>query len=95
VASLGHAYARAGRVREARAVLDRLEEASAVRYVSAYEVALIYIALGEMGTGLQRLEQAYDEQSPRIGYMKVDPRLGPVRAQPRFDRLLRKARLIS
>jgi eukaryotic-like serine/threonine-protein kinase len=93
VASLGHAYARARKAKEARATLARLAQASAARHVSAYHVALIHIALGDVETGLDWLERAYDEQSPWIGYMKVDPRLDPVRSQPRFERLLKKARL--
>jgi TolB-like protein/Tfp pilus assembly protein PilF len=93
VASLGHAYARAGRAKEARATLAQLTRASADRHVSAYHVALIHIALGDVNIGLDWLDRAYEEQSPWIGYMRVDPRLDPVRSQPRFQRLLTKARL--
>ena len=95
LASLGHAYARAGKTKEARATLARLAQASRDRHVSAYHVALIHIALGDVETGLDWLERAYDEQSPWIGYMKVDPRLDPVRTQPRFQRLLGRLRLDS
>jgi len=45
--------------------------------------------------GLDWLERAYAEQSPWIGYMRVDPSLDPVRSQPRLARLLRQARLES
>jgi eukaryotic-like serine/threonine-protein kinase len=93
VASLGHAYARAGKTKQARATLQRLAGASADRHVSAYHVAMIYIALGDMETGLDWLERALEERSPWIGYMRVDPRLDPVRSYPRFGRLLRNARL--
>ena len=92
-ASLAQAYAKAGMHQEARAALARLMQASASRHVSAYHVALIHIALGEIDSGLEWLERAYDEQSPWTGYLNVDPRLAPVRAQPRFTRILRKAGL--
>jgi serine/threonine-protein kinase len=95
LASLGHAYARAGMKSEARATLARLTQASRSRYVSSYHVAVIYIALGEPKVGLDWLEHAYDEQSPWIGYLRVDPRVDPVRSDPRFESLLRKARLRS
>jgi TolB-like protein/Tfp pilus assembly protein PilF len=95
LASLGHAYARAGMKQDAGATLARLTQASSSRHVSAYHVAVIYIALGDADSGLDWLERAYDEQSPWIGYMSVDPRLDPVRTQPRFLQLLRKARLPS
>jgi tetratricopeptide (TPR) repeat protein len=93
VASLGQAYALAGKTGEARATLTRLAKAAETRHVSAYHVAVVYIALGDLESGLTWLERAYDEQSPWIGYMKVDPRLDPVRSSPRFQRLLAKARL--
>src|SRR5262249_385363 len=91
--SLAHAYARAGRKDEARALLAQLMEASATRHVSAYHVAVVYIALGDTTTALDWLERAYDEQSPWIGYMGVDPRVDPVRSDPRFRSLLQKAHL--
>jgi len=93
LASLGHAYARAGMESEARATLARLARASTSRHVSSYHVAVIYIALGDTNAGLDWLERAYDEQSPWIGYLRVDPRVDPVRSHPRFESLLRKARL--
>ncbi len=93
LASLGHAYARSGMKREARATLARLAQASASRHVSSYHIAVIHIALGDTTAGLDWLERAYDEQSPWIGYLRVDPRVDPVRLHPRFTSLLRKARL--
>ena len=93
LASLGHAYARSGMKREARATLARLVEASAHQHVSAYHVAVIHLALGDTTVGLDWLERAYDEQSPWIGYLRVDPRVDPARPNPRFQNLLRKAQL--
>jgi serine/threonine-protein kinase len=95
LASLGHAYARAGMEAEARATLARLTQASASRHVSAYHVAVIHLALGDTTAGLDWLERAREERSPWIGYLKVDPRVGPARADPRFQDLLRKTRLRS
>jgi TolB-like protein/tRNA A-37 threonylcarbamoyl transferase component Bud32/Flp pilus assembly protein TadD len=93
LASLGRAYAKAGMEKEARATLARLAQASTSRHVSAYHVAVIYIALGDTTAGLDWLERAYDEQSPWIGYLRVDPRVDPVRSHPRFESLLGKTRL--
>jgi eukaryotic-like serine/threonine-protein kinase len=93
LASLGHAYAKAGMENEARATLARLAQASTSRHVSAYHVAVIYIALGDTTAGLDWLERASDEPSPWIGYLRVDPRVDPVRSSPRFESLLRKTRL--
>jgi serine/threonine-protein kinase len=91
--SLGRAYARAGMRAEARSVLDRLERAAKDRHVSAYHLATVHIALGDMDAGLDWLERAYEERSPWIGYLRVDPRIDPVRRHPRFDAVVRKAGL--
>ena len=93
VASLGHAYGKAGRTSDARAILARLAELSKMTHVSAYHVAMIYVALGETDAALDWLDRAYEEQSPWIGYLKVDPRAAPLRGQPRFDAMLKRARL--
>jgi serine/threonine-protein kinase len=93
LASLGHAYARAGMEAEARAILARLTQVSLSRHVSAYHVAVIHFALGDTTTGLDWLERAREERSPWIGYLGVDPRVDPARADPRFQDLLRKTRL--
>jgi tetratricopeptide (TPR) repeat protein len=88
LASVGHAYARAHRVREARATLGRLAAASRTRHVSAYHVAAIHVALGDTSAALDWLERALAERSPWIGYLEVDPRVAPLRSHPRFKRLV-------
>ncbi len=93
IASLAHAYAIAGNPEEARKILEQLDEQSRTRHVSAYHVAVIHGALGDIDEGFRWLDLALEEQSPWIGYMRVDPRLDPFRADPRFDTLLQKARL--
>ncbi|MCZ6871369.1 MAG: tetratricopeptide repeat protein, partial [Gammaproteobacteria bacterium] len=80
VASLGHAHARAGNIEAAKAILDRLKKTSATRHVSAYHTAVIHGALGDLDEGFGWLELAQAEQSPWIGYMRVDPRLDPFRS---------------
>jgi tetratricopeptide (TPR) repeat protein len=93
LASLAHAYAKAGRTTDARGTLARLMTAAQSRHVSAYHVSVIHAALGETDTALDWLDRAYQEQSPWIGYLNVDPRLRPLRSQRRFQELVKKARL--
>jgi tetratricopeptide (TPR) repeat protein len=95
LASLGHAFAKAGKAKEARAALAQLDQASKTKHVSAYHRAIVHIALGETETALNWLDQAYAEQSPWIGYLNVDPRVAAVRRHPRFKTLLARAQLNS
>jgi len=63
LAMLGYVYARAGNRAEARKVIDRLAELSKQRYVCSFDVAGIYVGLGQPDRGLQWLGKAYSERS--------------------------------
>ncbi len=47
VATLGHAYAAAGRTEQAHDILDRLLERSKQHYVPSYWIALVYTSMGK------------------------------------------------
>lgn len=87
LAMLGHALAQAGRGEEARAVLGRLEELAATRYVNAYGPALIHLALGDREAALTGLERAAEARCELLVYLGIDPRLDPLREEPRFKAL--------
>jgi tetratricopeptide (TPR) repeat protein len=63
LAMLGHVYARAGNRTEAKKVIALLAEESKKRYVCSFDVAGIYVGLGELDQGMQWLEKAYNERS--------------------------------
>ena len=83
-ASLGHAYAAAGRTGEAKRVLAELRTAAKGKYVPAYYFALVHGGLGERDEALRALERAYEERSTVLAYLLIDPRLAPLREEPRF-----------
>ena len=89
-ASLGHAYAMAGRTADARKVLAELEDASTKSYVPAYWFALVYAGLDRRAEALRALERAYEERSTVLAYLLIDPRLAPLRDEPRFVALARR-----
>ncbi len=76
---LGHVYAMAGKHAEARGILAGLERGAGQSYVSSFELALVYLGLGERDKAFERLEQAYRERSDMLVYLRVDPRLDAVR----------------
>lgn len=89
-ALLGHACAVAGRTRDAETALEELREVSRTSYVSPFDLARIYIGLGEGASGLERLEDAYEERAIGLVWIGVDPTLDPVRSDPGFQDLLRR-----
>ena len=92
-AALGHAYAAAGKRRQALKVLDQLNALSERRYVSPYERAVIHAGLGKMETAFQWLEHAYQERDGWLVYLNVDPRIAGLRSDPRYAGLLARVGL--
>jgi Flp pilus assembly protein TadD len=95
LAMLGHAYAVSGKKEEAAKLLEELQELSKRKYVSSYDVAMIYVGLGDNDQAFERLEQAYKEQAAWLIYLTVDPRLDSLRADPRFVALVERVGLAA
>ena len=95
LASLGHAYAIAGRRGEAQKILVQLDNLSKQRYVSAYDRAAIYVGLGESEQALAWLERAYQEHSQFMIYLNTDPRFDSLRNNTRFQDFFRRIRFPS
>jgi len=63
LAMLGYVYAKAGNRNKAKTVIERLMEQSKQRYVCSFDMASIYVGLGDSDRALQWLEKAYNERS--------------------------------
>jgi TolB-like protein/Flp pilus assembly protein TadD len=85
---LGYAYAKAGRIADARAIGTELRRLSEERYISGYILAHYHLGLGEREQALTELERAYEERSWLVALLKVDPLLHELRSDPRFRALL-------
>lgn len=88
VSLLGHAYAASGKKDRAERVLTELKDQSTRSYVSPFNVAIIYAALGEKDQAFDWLEKAYEDRSLWMVFLKVDPRLDSIRPDPRFRHML-------
>jgi adenylate cyclase len=90
VASLGKVLGDSGRKREARKLLEELQEQSKHRYVSPYLIALVHIGLGERDQAIASLEQGYTDRDEWMMFLKVDPHMDDLRSDPGFRDLLRR-----
>lgn len=93
LAALGHAYAQADRRGDADKVLNTLFDRAKKSYISPFDVALIYTALGNKDTAFRWLGKAASERSTFLVYSKWEPRLDPLRSDPRFKELLNRVGL--
>jgi TolB-like protein/DNA-binding winged helix-turn-helix (wHTH) protein/Flp pilus assembly protein TadD len=87
-AELGLAYARMGKRNDALRLLNDLKKRSKVRYVSPFDLAVIYGGLGDNGRTLEFLEKAYDERSTSLNLLQLSPAFVRVRSDPRFTHLV-------
>lgn len=82
--ALAHALAAGGAASEAREMLVSLEKAAEERRLSAYEIALVYAAPGEVDTAFLWLDRAGEERSAWLAYASVEPRLDRLRGDGSF-----------
>jgi DNA-binding winged helix-turn-helix (wHTH) protein/tetratricopeptide (TPR) repeat protein len=94
LAYLGLACAKAGRIEDARGILDELSIRSHGRYVSSFGLALIADALGEREAALTGFERALDEHAIELSQWDQYPPVQSVQREPRYEavahRVLRK-----
>ena len=89
-AALARAYAKAQKTHEANEMLNELNELAKRQYASAYELATIYVALGNNEEGFQLLAKAYAEHSFHLVNLNVSPHFKSVRSDPRFQDLVQR-----
>lgn len=87
---LGCAYAEAGNVEGAEAVLAEMDVISERRHISPYHLAQINCALNRLELALDQLERALDEREAWLTWIAVDPALDALHGHPRYDALLRR-----
>ena len=92
-AALGRVYAESRKKYEANEMLNELNELAKRQYVSAYEVAKIYVALGNNEQAFQLLTKASAEHSFHLVNLNVCPQLNSVRSDPRFQELVQRVGL--
>jgi TolB-like protein/tetratricopeptide (TPR) repeat protein len=93
MAALGRSYALSGDLASARRIADDLRErerGEQASYVPSYEMAKLYLALGDRAEALAWLRRAYDQRSHSLVFLAVDPQLQPLRDDREFRDLLLK-----
>lgn len=95
LSELGHAYGMAGRRDDASRILARLQKESQQRYVSAYDVGLVYVGLGQTEEALKWFERAYRDHCRSLQFSGVEPRLDPLRNHAQFQSLMKRLNLLA
>lgn len=91
--ALGHAYGVSGEMAHARRILNELKALATHQFVPSYDIAIVYLGLGDKVEAYRWLEKAFDERSAWMVHLNLDPRLDDLRSEPRFKELVRKVGL--
>lgn len=84
------AYAKTGRTREARALIDKFKELEKSTYVVNYWLAVSYVAIGDNEAAFAELEKSYQARDWFLPRIKTDPFLDPLRNDPRLGELQKR-----
>jgi adenylate cyclase len=88
LATLAQAFAAAGRIGDAKKLLDKLSTRATEQYVPSYWIALVYTSMGNKDEAMKHLERAFLERSSWLVWANVEPRFDPLRSDARFTSLL-------
>jgi len=93
LAQMGNVYGVSGNKEEAQKIVATLTSLSPKKFVTPYGVALVYAGLGENDKAFELLNEAYDERSHWLVWLKADPRWAPLRTDKRFTELVNRVGL--
>ena len=87
---LGYAYGASGDRAHAMAQIEVLKKRSVHGYVPPFNLAMVYLGLGDRVRALDYLEKAYAADSQWLCWLKEDKVFDPLRSEPRFIALMKK-----
>jgi serine/threonine-protein kinase len=87
-AALGRTFALSGKKEEAKQILKGLHDRADHRYDSPFDLASLYLALGDRECGFKWLAKAFQNRCFEVLSIKVDPRFDPFRDDPKFKELV-------
>jgi TolB-like protein/DNA-binding winged helix-turn-helix (wHTH) protein len=93
LSSLGYAYGMSDKRTDALTILRQLQVLSQKSYVSPYDIAVVYIGLGEKDRAFEWLDKAVAERSPNLVMLNRPGEVDRLRSDPRFAALKRRVGL--
>jgi TolB-like protein/Tfp pilus assembly protein PilF len=85
-----HVLAAAGRKSEAATILRRVQESAKHQYFCPYEIATVYVTLGDHDAAYDLFRKGTNEHADCMAWLGVEPWIDSFRSDPRYPRLLRE-----
>jgi len=89
-ASLAFAYGRAGKRKDAEAIIERFKTLSGQRYVSPVYFAIAYAGLNDPNQAIAYLNKAYESRHPGLVLIRIDPLFDGLRTDDRFKQIVQR-----
>ncbi len=93
LATLGNAYAIAGKRDEALRIIKEIELPEKDIQSDGYELAVVYAGLGDKDKAFEHLDKEFATGGWMLNFLKVDPYFETFRSDPRFASLLKRVNL--
>lgn len=74
-------------------LMQLLIATSPVSQVSPFDIARVYLGLGEKEATLAWMDKAFAERCSPLVYQNIEPALDPLRPEPQFQNLLHRMKL--
>jgi len=84
-----HVLAVAGRTEQAKTALSHLQTAAKHQYFCPYEIATVYVSLGDHDTAYHLFRKGTREHADCMAWLGVEPWIDSFRSDPRYGPLLR------
>jgi tetratricopeptide (TPR) repeat protein len=86
----GYTLANAGRTQEAKRILDELRALANADRPLPFQMAVVYVGLGDKEQAFYWLEKAFDARAWELGALQTIPVFDGLRSDPRFNILLNR-----
>ena len=87
---LGYTYGVFGKRKEALKILHQLTFLSKRRNVPPYDIALVYVGLGEKDRAFDWLQKGVADHLMDLGHLRMSREMESIRSDPRYLELLRR-----
>jgi hypothetical protein len=77
-----------GKRDSAQYILNKLNDISTKKFVTAYGVALVHTSIGDKKLAFEWLKKAYEERSNWLVWLKTDPRFNSLRGERQFAEMV-------
>ena len=94
LSALGYIYTQTKKIAKAEKIISELEALSQKKYVSGYDIALIYAGMNRTDRAMFWLEQAYIERNGWLVFLNIEPRWDSMKSDKHLNQLKEKIGLL-